>query len=71
MSGAKLVFYICYPREGVVSSRDIRTWFNDAKANNQIDARFRSVRDTLAMARALNDAGIITLQRRGAFADAR
>lgn len=71
MGGTKLEFHILYPEKRVVNSCTIRTWFNDAKANGEIDVRFRSVRDTLAMARALSDAGIITLQRAGAFADAR
>lgn len=52
-------FYIIYPDKRWVSAKQIRLWYEDLVADKRIDAV--SVKSHNAMAKALDDAGFITL----------
>jgi hypothetical protein len=57
-------FYTVYPERRHVTARQVRDWYADAVANNELDPH-RVVSDpTLEdMAAALDDAGIVTFGR--------
>ena len=58
------VYSILYPERRVVDEKTITTWYSDALANNELDLPHDSVSDPDEQARALDEAGLITLQCR-------
>lgn len=52
--------YIVYPQIAWVTSEQIRSWYQDALANNELAEEYKSAQTEEDMARALDDAGIIT-----------
>lgn len=54
-------FKLLYPERRVVSERQIKTWYSDAVANDEVDDK--TCTDVIDMAKELSSAGIITLGR--------
>lgn len=54
-------FYIIYPENRFVTSSQMKMWYYDAVANDEIAREYLDLDDTARMAEALSDAGIITL----------
>jgi hypothetical protein len=56
-----LKFWIIWPENRFVSENQMKTWYFDAVANNEISREYLDLKDVSKMAAALNDAGLITL----------
>lgn len=60
-----LTFNIIWPERRAVMESAIRQWFHDADANGELDPTLafeaKQCDDTILMAQALADAGLITL----------
>jgi hypothetical protein len=54
-------FHILWPEVKDVSSDTIEMWYADAVANDEIDADLMNLNDNVEKAKALDDAGLITL----------
>lgn len=59
-----MTFHIVYPERRIVSAKTIESWFRDAIANGEIDDEFAGCLTVQIMARALDNAGIITLAKK-------
>lgn len=54
-------FWIIWPESRFVTEHQMKTWYFDAVANNQIAREYLDLADVAKMAEALSDAGLITL----------
>ena len=63
----RATFRLLWPEPRVVSEARIRTWFADARENGELDTCLANEavaeNDAYLMARALDDAGLITIGR--------
>lgn len=53
--------YIIYPERRIVDDETIEMWYIDALANREIAEEYLHAKTIDQMARALDDAGIVTL----------
>lgn len=53
--------FLLYPFKGFVSADKVAGWYSDAVANGEIADEYLHAHDTETMARALSDAGHITV----------
>jgi hypothetical protein len=60
-------FYIIWPEKRFVAAGEIKTWYEDAVANGEIDSEYEGLSDDEVeiMADALHQAGAITLGKEG------
>jgi hypothetical protein len=59
------MIYIVWPEKRYVTDDQIDVWYEDAVANDEIDAHYLGAETTQAKAEALDDAGLLTIGKQG------
>jgi len=57
-----ILFHLVYPEKRIVGEETIRVWYSDAHANGEVEG-YDDEPDTMEMAAALEDAGLITVSK--------
>lgn len=56
-------YLIIWPEQRLVSPEQIRTWYDDAVANGELEPEWLGLEEPFNMARALHHTGLITLHK--------
>jgi hypothetical protein len=57
------MIYIVWPEKRYVTDEQINVWYEDAVANDEIDAPYLDAKTPEAKAEALEDAGLLSIGR--------